>query len=68
MNSNLDVKSSNWGGRRLKKPVMLHDNQHLHPDAVDARKQLISKAVEVKQQQRVKLEETKNKMILMESV
>ena len=63
--TNQDVKSSNWGGRREKKPVMLHDNQCLHPDAINARNQLISKAVEVKKEQRAKLEETKNAMILM---
>jgi len=47
---NNPIKSSNWGGKRQKKDVSYQNQRYIHEDALSAQKEIISKAIEVKQE------------------
>ena len=50
------LKPNNWGGHRESKDVSKHKKRHVHPDAVDARTNIITTAIKVKTEFDVKLE------------
>ena len=50
------IKPNNWGGRHERKDVSKYKKRHVHPDAVDARTNIITTAVKVKTEFDVKVE------------
>ena len=50
------LKPNNWGSLRERNNVSKHKKRYVHPDAVDARTNIIATAVKVKTEFNVKVE------------